>query len=158
MSYALKATLGYGLEAAHDVLEIGADVLQFVPIPALQEAARVLLTIWDALQLVEVSHPTLQKGQAVIELFAMQTNRMACLRLTERCADILVSVHAEVHEGGDKVSEELRLPLSKLVEYGLFRFSSSYSMLTSSFQVVQRGPHPPAKASSPTFPEAVSKA
>ena len=55
MSYALKATLGYGLEAAHSALEVGADVFQFVPVPGLQEAARVLLTIWDALQLVEVS-------------------------------------------------------------------------------------------------------
>lgn len=42
---------------------------------------------------------------------------MACMRLTERCADILLSVHAEVHEAGDRVNDELKLPLSKLVEY-----------------------------------------
>jgi hypothetical protein len=53
---AVKSTLGYGLEATHDALEVGADVFRFVPIPGLEEAARVLLTIWDALQLVEVSH------------------------------------------------------------------------------------------------------
>ena len=55
MSDALKSTLGYGLDVTHNALEIGADVLQFAPVPALQEAARVLLTIWQALELVEVS-------------------------------------------------------------------------------------------------------
>ena len=38
----------------HDLLEVGADLVQFAPIPGLQEAARVLLTIWESLQLVEV--------------------------------------------------------------------------------------------------------
>lgn len=55
VSYALRSTLSYGLDATHDLLEIGADVLRFSPVPGLEEAARVLLTIWDSLQLVEVS-------------------------------------------------------------------------------------------------------
>ena len=46
--------MDYSKEAAHDLLEVSADVLRFAPIPGLEEAARVLLTIWDALQLVEV--------------------------------------------------------------------------------------------------------
>ena len=43
-------------------------------------------------------------------------NRMACLRLTQRCADILISVRSEVHEAGDEVGEELTGPVAKLVE------------------------------------------
>lgn len=44
-----------------------------------------------------------------------QLNRMACLRLTERCADILMSVREEIHEAGDKVAEELKDSIAKLV-------------------------------------------
>ncbi|KAI5119647.1 hypothetical protein M0805_009008 [Coniferiporia weirii] len=97
VSYAIRSTLGYSLDAAHDVLEVGAEVLRFGPIPFLGEAAHVLVTIWDSLQLVE-------------------TNRIACLRLTERCADILLSVREEIYEAGDKAGEELFLPLMKLTE------------------------------------------
>ncbi|KAL5525571.1 hypothetical protein ACEPAG_6907 [Sanghuangporus baumii] len=97
VSHALRSTLDYGLDATHDLLEISADVLRFAPIPGLEEAARVLLTIWDSLQLVE-------------------TNRMACLRLTERCADILLAVREDIHEAGDQIGEELKVPMQKLVE------------------------------------------
>jgi abelson tyrosine-protein kinase 1 len=47
-------------------------------------------------------------------------NRLACLRLTERCADILMSVREEIAEAGDYVGEELRDPLTKLLEYDFF--------------------------------------
>lgn len=43
-------------------------------------------------------------------------NRLACLRLTERCAEILLAVRAEVQEAGDLVGDELALPIAKLVE------------------------------------------
>jgi abelson tyrosine-protein kinase 1 len=43
-------------------------------------------------------------------------NRLACLRLTERCADLLLSVRVEIHEAGDEVGEELEAPIAKLVE------------------------------------------
>lgn len=46
--------MSYGLDATHDLLEISADLVRFAPIPGLEEAARVLLTIWESLQLVEV--------------------------------------------------------------------------------------------------------
>ncbi|KAH8112737.1 hypothetical protein DFH11DRAFT_1606815 [Phellopilus nigrolimitatus] len=94
---AIRSTLGYSLDVAHDVLEISAEGLRFAPIPGLEEAARVLLTIWESLQLVE-------------------TNRLACLRLTGRCADILFSVRQEIYEAGDQVGEELTMPLLKLTE------------------------------------------
>jgi len=43
-------------------------------------------------------------------------NRLACLRLAERCANLLLSVLQEVHEVGDKVEKEMAKPLEKLVE------------------------------------------
>lgn len=66
----------------------------------------------------------------------VQLNRLACLRLTERCAEILISVRAEVVEAGlaapVPVSSvgvsvnvgELEVPLARLVEcvYSVFVF------------------------------------
>ena len=43
-------------------------------------------------------------------------NRMACLRLTERCADVLLSIREEISEAGNAVGEELKHPLAKLEE------------------------------------------
>jgi len=43
-------------------------------------------------------------------------NRMACLRLTQRCADILISVRQEIQDAGGDVGDELKAPIAKLVE------------------------------------------
>lgn len=43
-------------------------------------------------------------------------NRLACLRLTERCADILLSVRQEILDAGNAVSDELEAPIAKLNE------------------------------------------
>lgn len=43
-------------------------------------------------------------------------NRLACLRLTERCAEILLSVREEVDGAGGSVGVELQMPVTKLVE------------------------------------------
>lgn len=43
-------------------------------------------------------------------------NRMACLRLTQRCADILISVRLEVKEAGEEVGRELEGSVGRLVE------------------------------------------
>ncbi|GJE89108.1 hypothetical protein PsYK624_052000 [Phanerochaete sordida] len=67
------------LDVTREALEIGQDVLQFAPVAGLAEAARVLTSIWNAVQLVEF-------------------NRLQCLRLTERCANILLAVKEEVEE------------------------------------------------------------
>ena len=95
-----KAT-GIALRAAgdiaHEALILGADVLQFAPVVGLSEAAKVLLSIWDAVEQVE-------------------TNRLACLGLTERCADILRTVHEEVLIAGGEVTDTLRAPVQKLTE------------------------------------------
>ena len=44
-----------GLDLVHDTLEVAVDALEFAPVMGLAEAGRMLLTIWDAVQLVEVS-------------------------------------------------------------------------------------------------------
>ncbi|KAI0945901.1 hypothetical protein AcV7_010017 [Taiwanofungus camphoratus] len=89
--------LGVAGDVVHEALLLSVEVVQFVPIPGLEAAARSLLDIWDALQLVDV-------------------NRMACLRLTERCATILLSVREDIAEAGDQVGEELFGPIARLVE------------------------------------------
>lgn len=43
-------------------------------------------------------------------------NRLACLRLVERCADILYSIREEVEEAGIDVVTELAGPIAKLVD------------------------------------------
>lgn len=42
----------------HEALIIGEDALEFAPIPGLGAAAGILLNIWEAVQLVEVSFIT----------------------------------------------------------------------------------------------------
>ncbi|KAF7965529.1 hypothetical protein HWV62_43062, partial [Athelia sp. TMB] len=93
---AAKEVLGTALAITHEGLLVSVDALEFVPVPGLQAAARTLLGIWDALQRVDM-------------------NRMACLRLTQRCADILLSVRQEVQDAGGDVSAELQEPVDKLV-------------------------------------------
>ena len=39
----------------HEVLFTGVDLLQFAPVPGLDLAGKILLSIWDAVQMVEVS-------------------------------------------------------------------------------------------------------
>ena len=50
--------LGTASQVVHELLEVGVDVLKFAPIVGLEEAARTLLNIWDALQLVDVRVPS----------------------------------------------------------------------------------------------------
>ncbi|KAG6885500.1 hypothetical protein C0992_005114, partial [Termitomyces sp. T32_za158] len=58
------------------------------------------------------------------------TNRLQCLRLTNRCADILLSVREEIKYAGDQVNEELQAPIAKLKEYVfLILYTRSSAML-----------------------------
>ncbi|KAI0742205.1 hypothetical protein C8Q80DRAFT_1186590 [Daedaleopsis nitida] len=97
VSEAAINVLGTASNVVHELLEVGVDVLRFAPIVGLEEAARTLLNIWDALQLVDI-------------------NRLACLRLTERCATVLMSIREEIAEAGDDVGVELQSPLIRLLE------------------------------------------
>ena len=47
--------MGVAAKVAHEGLFIGVDLLRFSPIPGLEIAGAVLLNIWDALELVDVS-------------------------------------------------------------------------------------------------------
>lgn len=83
------------LTVAHDVLDASLDLIRLVPVPGLQEAATSLIRIWDFVQDVD-------------------SNRMACLHLAERCASILGSVRTEVETAGPDVWKTLDDPLRKL--------------------------------------------
>ncbi|KAJ7775946.1 hypothetical protein DFH07DRAFT_73020 [Mycena maculata] len=81
----------------HNIPAIGADgeldpiqpaPLRHAAVARLQSAADVLLGIWDALQNVDL-------------------NRLACLRLAERCANILYAIVQEIQEMGDEVPTEI---------------------------------------------------
>lgn len=39
---------------------------------------------------------------------------MACLRLTQRCAETLLAVRQEIRDAGDEVGDELAFPITKL--------------------------------------------
>ncbi|OCH89375.1 hypothetical protein OBBRIDRAFT_668393 [Obba rivulosa] len=97
VAQASSSVLGTALDVTHEALTVGVELVQFAPVLGLQEVARALLGIWDSLQAVDL-------------------NRMACLRLTERCATVLISVREEVAESGDQVGEELRQPIMRLIE------------------------------------------
>ncbi|KAH9985258.1 hypothetical protein BJV77DRAFT_1084863 [Russula vinacea] len=94
---AIGSVLGTVAAIGHEALFIGVDLLSFVPVPGLDIAAQTLLRIWDAVEMVEM-------------------NRLASLRLTERCADILISVREEITDAGYTVAEELHAPIAKLNE------------------------------------------
>ncbi|KAJ7091133.1 hypothetical protein C8R44DRAFT_412775 [Mycena epipterygia] len=90
--------LGTSLLVTHEALLLTSEFLDAVPvpIPGLQTAAKILLGIWDSVQGVDL-------------------NRLACLRLTERCAEILLSVREEIKDAGEQVGDELSMPIEKLV-------------------------------------------
>lgn len=94
---AIGGVLGTAARIGHEALFVGVDLLHFAPVPGLELAGGILLNIWDAVQMVEM-------------------NRLASLRLTERCADILISVREEIADAGYTVAEELHAPIAKLVE------------------------------------------
>ncbi|KAJ6456099.1 hypothetical protein C8R45DRAFT_581332 [Mycena sanguinolenta] len=81
--------------AGNEVLPIAAEAFSVVPIPVLAPAAKILDSIWKSFNTVE-------------------SNRSACLRLTDRCATLLILIHDAVSASGDDVAHELQAPLEKL--------------------------------------------
>ncbi|KAG2124042.1 hypothetical protein DEU56DRAFT_744872 [Suillus clintonianus] len=63
------------------------DVAKLTPIPGLHEAAKTLLSVWEAVDAVE-------------------TNRLQCLRLTERCAMAIYSVRAEIANAENELESQ----------------------------------------------------
>ena len=47
--------MGTASGVARDVLSAGVDLLQFAPIPALGVAGSILVSIWQAIETIEVS-------------------------------------------------------------------------------------------------------
>ncbi|KAJ7647040.1 hypothetical protein FB45DRAFT_1019313 [Roridomyces roridus] len=93
---AVTRVLGTSLLVTHEALHLTSEILAVVPVPGLQVAAKVLLDIWDSVQ-------------------AIDSNRLACLRLTERCADILLSIREEIGQTGEELGDELTTSIEKLV-------------------------------------------
>ena len=54
MADAAVSILGTAADIPHEIILMGADGLRYAPIPGLEVAATSLITIWDALQLVDV--------------------------------------------------------------------------------------------------------
>lgn len=146
------------MDVTHEVVLQGADVLHFAPIVGLEDAARLLLGIWDALQLVEVRRLPLTSITFHINLALthFQINRLACLRLTERCAAILMSVREEIAEAGDELGHELEGPVERLVQcvrsqsHGVkFRRTHDHT------QIFPSGAHFPSSTDQPPVPQTV---
>ncbi|TFK19552.1 TKL/TKL-ccin protein kinase [Coprinopsis marcescibilis] len=95
VAFAVRSCLGNVADITHELLTIGVDLLELAPVPGLAPAAKTLLNIWDAVDGVDV-------------------NFHRCLRLTERCAEILISIRQEIHAAGDTVAQELHAPIVKL--------------------------------------------
>ncbi|CAL1697535.1 unnamed protein product [Somion occarium] len=105
---AICRTCDIAMDGTHVLLEVSSELLGLAPITGLEVAAKTLLNIWDAVEKFE-------------------TNRLACLRLTERCADILISVRDEITDTGEhSVSRELEGPVEKLEK----AFSGVYVLLS----------------------------
>lgn len=82
---------------ARTALEIAGEIGEVLP--GLGVTARLLSNIWDAVEGVD-------------------SNRLACLRLTERCAEILLAVHEELEddEFEERVRHEFEMPIRRLDE------------------------------------------
>ncbi|KAJ6526803.1 hypothetical protein B0H19DRAFT_1243493 [Mycena capillaripes] len=92
----VKQAVGSVIQITGDhLLPIAAEAMSVVPVPGLAAAAKILDSIWTSIQTV-------------------QTNRSRCLRVTERCADLLVAIHQVVSESGDEVYHELKGPLERI--------------------------------------------
>lgn len=55
MIEAIGGALGTAASIGHEALFAGVDFLRFAPVPGLELAGRILLNIWDAVDMVEVS-------------------------------------------------------------------------------------------------------
>ena len=55
MIEAICGTLDTAARIGHEALFTGVDLLKFVPVPGLDLAGKMLLSIWDAVDKVEVT-------------------------------------------------------------------------------------------------------
>ncbi|KAK7457153.1 hypothetical protein VKT23_010453 [Stygiomarasmius scandens] len=94
---AISSILDVTAEVARTGLKLVGEAGEILPVPGLSLAAKLLEQIWDAIEKVD-------------------SNRLACLRLSERCAEILLAIYEEIHSSGPVVVRELQQPLHHLQE------------------------------------------
>ncbi|KAJ3574855.1 hypothetical protein NP233_g1485 [Leucocoprinus birnbaumii] len=95
VSQAIGNVLGVATLVAHKTLIASVPLLELVPVPGLTMAAKLLLNIWDAVQEVD-------------------TNRLVFLRLTERCACVVITLNQELQDAGELVVQELSPSLRRI--------------------------------------------
>ncbi|KAF9450745.1 hypothetical protein P691DRAFT_664706 [Macrolepiota fuliginosa MF-IS2] len=95
VSRAVMNVLGEAAIVTHKTLVASMPLLELVPVPGLALTAKLLIKIWDAVQEVD-------------------TNRLAFLRLTERCACIVITLHQEMQDAGEDVTHELTGSLRRI--------------------------------------------
>jgi abelson tyrosine-protein kinase 1 len=137
----------------HEVLFTGVDLLQFAPVPGLDTAGKILLGIWDAVEMVEVSVMDTPFAAVSVDTGSLQTNRLAALRLIERCANILISIRGEIADAGHTVAEELRAPIEKLVKCipVTVILTHVFYLIRNTTQGVRRSPQFPQQAGPVSF-------
>ncbi|KAL0959109.1 hypothetical protein HGRIS_014406 [Hohenbuehelia grisea] len=96
---ALRETVGIKVrlaaQACIEGIRLGTEALAFVPIPGLAAAALILVNIWDAVE-------------------KMGNSATACMRLAERCADVLLNIREVTDNVDDTIGAQLADPLHKL--------------------------------------------
>ncbi|PFH46686.1 hypothetical protein AMATHDRAFT_154039, partial [Amanita thiersii Skay4041] len=105
VAQAVSCALDIAGDVAHEALMVGAELLKLSPIPGLEGIGKAILIIWDSVQLVAF-------------------NRMQCLRLVKRSADIFISIREEISKVNDVVTKELQQPLQT--------FNSTLSLIIQS--------------------------
>ncbi|KDR78325.1 hypothetical protein GALMADRAFT_245445 [Galerina marginata CBS 339.88] len=93
---------------ALEALVVSIELMEYVPVPALQGISKTFTAIWKAVQQVSM-------------------NRLAFLRLVQTCTTILDSIYKEVEGSDEFVSRELAGPILVLER----SFESLLSLITS---------------------------
>ncbi|KAI8992710.1 hypothetical protein BD414DRAFT_283223 [Trametes punicea] len=93
---AVVFVLGAAAPVLQEFLEVSVDIGGFAPIVPLKPVAEILLRIWNGVKLVK-------------------TNKRACLRLTDICATILISIRENISGAKYEVGIELQAPIARLV-------------------------------------------
>ncbi|CAK5274392.1 unnamed protein product [Mycena citricolor] len=76
---------------------LAIEAVSLAPVPGMSVVGKVLQSIWDSCQLI-------------------QTNRCRCLRITERCATVLMAINKIVSRSSSITQKELDEPLRELQE------------------------------------------
>ncbi|KAI0740224.1 hypothetical protein C8Q76DRAFT_790690 [Earliella scabrosa] len=85
------------LDVGHDVIQLSTGFLQVVPIPGLDEAARLIVKIWDAID-------------------AVKTNQRECLRIAVRSDNMLAWVRSSISDAGLAVADALGKDIAEFVK------------------------------------------